>query len=516
MQGAISPGPISHVLVLGGGSAGFLAAITLKTYVPALRVTVLHSRELGIIGVGEGTTHAFPNYIHGRLRIDPADFHRLAEPTWKLGIRFLNWGPRPYFDYTFRPQLTPRWENLPKVNGYYCEDDFTNADLAPALMSQDRIFARNQYGGPHIGTDVGYHIENAKFVQFLETVAARLGVQTIDDTVLEVTQNDSGIAGLVLKSGGSLDADLYVDSSGFVSLLLGKTLNEPFVPFSPTLFCDRAVVGGWDRKPGEPIKPYTTAQALAAGWCWQIEHERRINRGYVYSSSFTSDEEAEREFRSVAPSVGATRVVHFRTGRYERAWVQNVVAIGNSAGFVEPLEATSLGVIADECDTLANSLRESDLRPTPTIARQYNTRNARKWDHIRHFLGVHYKFNTRFDTPFWRACRDSCDIGPARELVDYYTENGPSTAHRATLLDGLNQFGLEGYWTLLLGQKVPRKTPYTPSESERATWRKIQEGMASKARQALDIPEALKTIRSPTFKWPPSLYTPATFAQPTI
>ena len=111
---------IKRVLILGGGSAGFLAAITLKVRLPELQVEVLRSKELGIIGVGEGTTFSFPNYIHGRLGLDPGEFHRVAEPSWKLGIRFFNWGPRPFFDYTFRPAMTNRWQNLPKQNAYYC------------------------------------------------------------------------------------------------------------------------------------------------------------------------------------------------------------------------------------------------------------------------------------------------------------------------------------------------------------------------------------------------------------
>src|SRR4030095_13528653 len=121
-------------------------------------------------------------------------------------------------------------------------------------------------------------------------------------------------------------------------------------------FNDRAVVGGWDRAAGEPIKPYTTCQTMNSGWCWQIEHERRVHRGYVYFSAFISDENAEREFRAACPRVGPTRIVKFVSGRYERNWVKNVVAIGNASGFVEPLEATALGVIAMQCRLLAGSL----------------------------------------------------------------------------------------------------------------------------------------------------------------
>jgi tryptophan halogenase len=501
---------IQHIVVLGGGSAGFLAAITLKVNFPGHRVTVLRSSELGIIGVGEGTTFGFPNYIHGRLGIDPHEFHRIAQPTWKLGIRFLNWGPRRHFDYTFRPQITSRWENLPKPNGYYCYEDFEYADVSPALMSHDKAFVRNQYGGPHIGTDLGYHIENQKFVSFLEDYAARLGIGILDDTVLEVRQDDAGVAGLVLKSGRTETADLYVDASGFASVLLSKTFGEPFVSFKPTLFCDRAVVGGWDRT-DEPLKPYTTAEGMNAGWCWQIEHEHRVNRGYVFSTAFLSDDEAEREFRAKNPKVRSTRFVNFITGRYERAWVKNVVGIGNACGFVEPLEATSLAAICDECDSLVNSLAESDGRPTPSVVNHYNKRNAAKWDNIRRFLGIHYKFNTHFDTPFWRECRARADIGDAARAVEYFQENGPGTFHKQTILDPLDQFGLEGYWSLLIGQKAPCKRPYIPSQLERDAWRQIQQAFKAKAQAAVSIPEALALIRSPGFRWPPTLYTQQLF-----
>jgi tryptophan 7-halogenase len=501
---------IQRVLVLGGGSAGFLAAISLKIKIPELDVSVVRSKEMGVIGVGEATTFAFPNYLHGRLRIEPGEFHRQAQPTWKLGIRFLNWGPRRHFDYTFRPQVTSRWENLPKTNGYYCYEDFEYADIFPALMSHDKAFLRNQHGGPHIGTDVAYHIENRTFVAFLETYAARLGIAVHDDLVSHVNQDEGGVAGLVLNSGRTMAADLYVDCSGFASLMLSKTLREPYISFTPTLFCDRAVWGGWERS-DEPIRPYTTAEAMDAGWCWRIDHEHVINRGYVYCSAFLSDDEAEREFRTKNPKVQTTRPVKFVTGRCERSWVKNVVGIGNSSGFVEPLESTSLGVICDESDSLVNSLLECNRGPTPTMVRQYNKRFALKWDNIRNFLGVHYKFNTGLDTPFWRECRAKCDLAGAAEVVEYYRENGPGNYHHQTLLNRLSQFGLEGYWSLLIGQKVDYQRPYVPSADERRAWQQIQEAFKAKAQVAVSVNEALDLVRSPEFHWPPTLYSDKLF-----
>jgi tryptophan halogenase len=381
-------------------------------------------------------------------------------------------------------------------------------------MTHDRVFFRNVDGTPSIGVDAAYHIENRQFVGFLESIAAKLGVRVVDDTVLEVQQDEAGISGLLLKTGRMETAELYIDSSGFASVLLGKTLREPFIGFTRTLFCDRAVVGGWKRT-REPIKPYTVAEGMNAGWCWRIDHEHLINRGYVYSSAFISDEEAEREFRSKNPEIQTTRIVKFITGRYERAWVKNVVAIGNSCGFVEPLEATSLGVICDESDMLARSLKDCKFTPTPTLRRQFNQRFARRWADIRQFLALHYKFNTSFDTDFWRECREDTDLSDAgAELVEYFQENGPSLTHRDTLLDPLSQFGLEGYWTLLIGQKIPYQRPYAPSLLEHYTWHRIQQTLKSKAMAAFSVKEALAAIRSPDFRWPPELYKQNMFHAP--
>ena len=329
---------------MGGGSAGFLAAITLKHRLPQLDVTVLRSREIGIIGVGEATTIVLPRHLHHYLGLDAGEFFRLAEPQWKLGIRFL-WGKRPWFDYAFGYQLDRQFHLLPKATGYYCaEGPFDYVGICSGLMTLNNAFVREQDGRPLMGQDLGYHIENVKFVGYLETVAARLGVTVREDTVVDIRQGEHGIRELQLASGQTIDADLFVDCSGFVSALLGKTLKEPFQSFASSLYCDQAVVGSWDRT-DEPIKPYTTAETMDAGWCWQIDHEHHINRGYVHSSAYMSAADAEAELRAKNPRIGPTRLVKYVSGRYERSWVKNVCAIGNSSGFVEPLESTGLSAI---------------------------------------------------------------------------------------------------------------------------------------------------------------------------
>ncbi len=495
---------VRRVVVLGGGSAGFLAAITLKMRMPQLVVTVLRSREIGIIGVGEGTTNYVPEHLHGYLGIPIGDFLADARPTWKLGVRFL-WGPRDRFHYPFTTQIDRSEPGLSQRVGYYCDDDFTFADRTSALMAHGRAFTRLDGGAPLIERNLAYHFENERFVGALERQALRAGVAIRDATVERVDQDDTGITGLVLDSGDTMTGDLYIDCSGFRSTLLGEALGEPFESFASTLFCDRAVVGGWPRT-DEPILPYTTAETMDAGWCWQIEHEHRINRGYVYASAFVTDDEAEREFRACNPKVTATRVVRFTSGRHRRTWVRNVIAMGNASGFVEPLEATALFVICATSQALTASLLDCNARPDALIAAQFNAYATRLWNAIRNFLAVHYRYNTRRDTPFWRSCRAEVDLADAAPIVDYYRAHGPSSLWAHTLIDPLDPFKLDGYFTLLVGQQVPYQRRWTVPFPERQRWEQTRAGLAAGARTGFTIGEALALVRSSQGAWSPGFY----------
>ena len=393
-----------------------------------------------------------------------------------------------------------KWSNLSKSNGYYCDDDMTYADVPSALMSHNKAFVRQPNGDPLLGKDFGYHIENEKFVGFSESKANEFGVVVMDDTVSRIEQDDHGITALHLASGSRLTADLYVDCSGFCSELLGKTLGVPFISFKSSRFCDRAVAGSWARTT-EPVQPYTTSESMQCGWCWQIEHHQRIIRGYVYSSDFISDEDAEREFRAKVPKVEKTRIVKFVSGRYQQSWKNNVVAIGNASGFVEPLEATALAVICDQSRLLAESLIESDRQPSQTIQNSYNQIVAREWDTIRYFLALHYRFNNRYDNEFWRASREKVDIGKVEPLVEYYRENGPSTYGRTTLLENNDIFGMKGYLCMLVGMQVPYRKTWVPTAAERRVWNGVRSENRSRALTGVSIPEAFQKITSPQWTW---------------
>jgi tryptophan halogenase len=275
----------------------------------------------------------------------------------------------------------------------------------------------------------------------------------------------------------------------------------PYRSFASSLFCDRAVIGGWHRT-DETIWPYTTAETMDAGWCWQIEHENFINRGYVYSSEFTSDDAALAEFLQKNPKVATEpRVVRFRSGRYESMWRGNVVGIGNASGFVEPLEATALQVISVQTSTLADTLIDSDGAPPPTLRAIYDRYNTRQWDNVRDFLAIHYAFNSRADTPFWRRCREATELGGATEIVDFFRENGPALLTGDAVMDPRNHFGLEGYYALLVGQRVPHARTHAASPREQRAWRDGRARLHDQARRALTVPEALAAIRQPGMTW---------------
>jgi len=492
---------IKKVIVLGAGSAGLMTALALRRRVPGLEVTVVRSPELGVIGVGEGSTAAFPRFLFDQLGLSPQGFYSKAQPTWKLGLKFL-WGPRPEFYYTFETEIAGLAQGLGKPRGFYCSTPaLPPTGRASALMMADRAFWRQANGAPDLTVNHSYHIENRKLTAWLEETALALGIRLVDGLMEGAETGPEGIRSLQLDGGRCLQADLYVDCSGFRAELAGKALGVPFDSFAGTLFCDRAVIGGWERG-AEPVHPYTTCETMEAGWAWQIEHEHFINRGYVFSSHHLSDEQATAELLAKNPQMTtAPRVVKFRSGRLRQLWTKNVVVNGNAGGFVEPLEATSLQAIGTAAVNLADMLRESGRQPTPSLTAIYNAHEGGKWDDIRDFLAVHYRFNTRKDTPFWKQCREETPLHGAAGLVEYYQENGPLLQGAAHTLSRDNSFGLEGYYALLVGQQVPHRRPHAATRLEETAWSNQAAALAQQAAKAMTVPEALAALRDPRARW---------------
>ena len=484
---------IKKLVVLGGGTAGFLSALALNRSLPDIEVVVVRSTKMGVIGVGEGTIPSVMQFLHHFLGLDKFELYKKVSASPKLGIRYL-WGKRPYFNYTFTGQLVSPHRQMQKPRGFYCDQNFDFADLNSALMNADNVCMRLASGAPRHNPNVSYHLENKKFVTFMEDMATSEGIKKIDGIVEHVESNEDGVSAIVLETGEKVEADFFVDCSGFRSEIIGKTLQEPRVDFSNALFCDSAVVGGWERT-DETYHPFTTAETMNAGWCWQIEHDQLINRGYVFCSKFLSDDEAAAEFKTKNPKVGDARVIKFDSNVLKRSWVKNVVAIGNSAGFVEPLEATSIGMICDAALRLSKALSASNGKILESQRKIFNRVTEKNWTIVRDFLALHYKFNDRIDTPFWRAAMNDVCLGDAQEYVDYFRDVGPDFTILNTELKR-DFFTAEGYLVMLVGQQVKYQSGFNVTDQERATWDNFKKTVANVANKGLSVPEFLQVARS--------------------
>jgi tryptophan halogenase len=491
-------GMISSVIVLGDGSAGLLTALTLKRRLPRLNVRFVRSADNCASIVGETSTADLPRHLFECLALKPQSFYQEVEPSWKIGTRF-HWGARKQFNYSLAAECQKRQPPLSRCNGFYYNDDYPWLGLSSAFMAHDKVFSRQPNGLPQFHNRHGFHIETSKLSAWLENRCREQGIE-ITNASVKPEKGGEGIAALISDTGERITADLYVDAAGFRSELLGVALAEPYQSYSDSLFCDRAVIGGWPRTT-EPILSYTTVETMDAGWSWRIEHERSINCGYVYSSQFISDEAALEEFQRKNPQiVTPTHVVKFQPGRYNRCWVGNVVSVGDASGFVEPLEATAITLVCSEAGALADALLDSLQEPTPTLKKLYNKYCAELRDDLRNFLAVHYKFNTLLDTPFWRACRSDAAIHHAENILDWYRENGPSFMPSQVLLPVDSAFGLGGYFTILVGMNVPYdKRDLPPSELE--IWRHHCLNLGTQARLGMSVREALDAIRAPGSNW---------------
>lgn len=494
--------PIRSVMVVGAGSAGYLAAVTMRRLLPALdRVTVVHSPRIPVIGVGESTTALLPRLLHDILGLDRKRFFAEVVPSWKAGIRF-EWGkPGDYhFNYPFDGPMLTGQKQLSRPPAYLCRHDAADASHFSALMDRALAPVSIAQGHYHYHEGTGYHIDNKKFLAYLQKTSALLGIDIVTGDIAEVARASSGgVDHLRLEDGRTLAADLFIDCSGFASLLLGEALKEPFISFSDSLFCDTAVVGEWPRDTA--VMPYTLAETMDHGWCWQIDFRDHVTRGYVHSSAFCTADDAMREIKAKNPALGDDlRVVKFKSGRYQNSWVHNVLAIGNASGFVEPLEATALHVIGNTLTNTCWLLTESHMRATPEAVKVLNRAVALKWDDIRNFLAIHYKFNKRLDTPFWRHCREKANLHGAQEIVELYQSIGP-TALIGDLIPSLSIFGFDGYTTLLVGQDVPTRFDDEPQPEHLATWNAWKNQVRSDIAGALPVRRALDVVMSPDWRW---------------
>ena len=486
--------PVRHVAVVGGGSAGYLTALALRRLRPDVRVTLLESSSIPIIGVGEATTPDLVEFLLDTLGVDELELHREVRPTWKLGIRFF-WGPPgpSHFHHPFRG------EHLLQACAAGDQDlqslgaQLMARGLSPVLREPDGRITPLLRQTPY-----AYHLDNARFVRFLRVLAARSSIEIVDCIVEDaVLTNDGDVDHLRTRDGRSLSFDFYVDATGFRSLLLGEKLGVPYQSYAPSLFTDCAVVADVPHAPQATLDPFTFAETMDAGWCWKIPTPEENHRGYVFASRFLSADAAEAELRRKNPTMGEPRLVRFQSGRRAECWVRNVFAVGNAYAFVEPLESTALHMLIYEIRLLSECLPRGET--SESMRARVNGEVGAHWDFLRDFLALHYRFNRKLDTAFWQTCREEVALCGGEGMVAAYREGAPLTARpdRARLEDSLLRggfFGLLGIDNVLYGQRVEARMLRPGGES--AAFHRFRQELPSILARALPHREGLAAYQS--------------------
>lgn len=423
------------ILIVGGGTAGWMAAnILLHAWgTQGLNIALVESQDIGIIGVGEGSTPAMRK-LFGYLKVAEQDWMPVCNATYKGGIFFDGWSTRPGFQNYFHPfystlDIEPARTFFHNLNlrrrGYEAPAHPDQYFLTTLLAQEGRAplpLARELASQ----IDYGYHFDAALLGRFLRDRAIGRGLVHLIDTVENVALNSEGaIASVNTRNSGELTADFYVDCTGFAGLLINQALQEPVKSFKENLFNDAAVTIA-TANDGPLLASATRATALPHGWAWQIPLTNRCGNGYVYSQDFISAEQAERELRlhlGAGAEALPARHLRMRVGRVEQHWKKNCLAVGLSQGFIEPLEATALAIVQS---TLENFVDSFDRGPVTEVTKgKFNQYVNGLIDGIRDYIVAHYYLNTRDDTDYWRAYREQSRLSPSLlALVDVWDSGG--------------------------------------------------------------------------------------------
>ncbi len=482
--------------ILGGGTAGYLTALALQKTMPHLNVCLIESSRIPVIGVGEATTTQIIDFLHGFLKIDIHDLYREVQPTWKQGIRF-EWGqPGEYF---FDAPFDWGVGHIGIHGAKSAAGNIRDFSLGAMLMRNNATsilkVSRNRYESYLPALPPAYHLDNVRLIKFLKKTALARGVKWIDCEIENINYSESSqrVSSLLAKDGRELKFDLYVDCSGFRSLLLEKTLKTPFIDFESSLYNDRALTFQMenDRKP----RPYTTARTMQSGWCWEIPMRETDHCGYVHSSRFCTPEEAEKEIKKTYPRLlGIQNMVQFRSGRHTKAWRGNVLAIGNAFAFVEPLESTGLLMICRQIQDFISLFPET-IGEESGLSEIYNRKTVDNWDRLRWFLSVHFRFNKKIDSKYWETVRAETDISGIQHLVELFKQGSPlSLRFDPSMLGTIPFYGIEGLDCILMGQQVESRL--IERFEPKAKWTARKKFAVEFVKKAMPQHEALEAIEN--------------------
>ncbi|MBB4086487.1 tryptophan halogenase family protein [Sphingomonas carotinifaciens] len=402
-----------RVVVVGGGTAGWMTAAGLATLIPAAAdVHLVESAEIGIVGVGEATLPHLRAFIQ-RLGIDEIAFMTATHATFKLGIDFRDFGRigdryvHPFGTYG-QPLGGVGFHHYWLRRHHGGNPTPLGAYSAGVVAGERARFARPDPTSDALQDSFGYayQFDATRFAPFLRTHAEARGCRRTEGRVVSVgrDERDGRVTAIHLADGTRIEGDLFVDCSGFRALLIGGELDEAWEDWSHWLPCDRAVAVPCTHAPG-PIEPLTRATAMPAGWRWRIPLTTRVGNGYVYASRYC-DEDTAREALLAGlegEALAEPRLLRFRAGRRRHSWSHNVVAVGLASGFLEPLESTSIYLVQMAITALIEHF--PDARVTDADRDGFNTAVDAEYDRIRDFLILHYHATTRDDSPFWDHVR---------------------------------------------------------------------------------------------------------------
>ncbi|RZJ95044.1 MAG: tryptophan 7-halogenase [Brevundimonas sp.] len=436
--------------IVGGGTAGWIAAALMGEHFKnkLCEIELVESDDIGTIGVGESTVPPFLQML-AKMGVNEQAFVRETQASFKLGIEFKDWLEKgqsyfhPFGAIGVPVDLSDFYQLWLKarLGGY----QRPLQDFAPAsVMAHAGKFTlpHKAMKTPIGGATYAVHVDAKRVAQFLRRFAEARGVTRTEGIVSDVkTRADGFVEQLVLKDGRTVEADFFIDCSGFRSLLLGKTLGVGYEDWSHWLLCDRAIAVQTENV--GPPPPYTLAEAQDYGWRWRIPLQHRAGNGYVFASRYLSDDEAtatlmrQVEGRAVVDPM----VVPFKTGLRDRCWDKNVLALGLAGGFIEPLESTAIHLIYRGMDFFFRFLPERNC--APDLSREYNRRMRADYEEIRDFIILHYCTTQRTDTPFWDACRTMTVPESLQRKIDLFRVNG-------TVAEGLDELFREPNWQSVL------------------------------------------------------------------
>ncbi len=405
-------GATKHILVVGGGTAGWLtAAMLAKQHGSGIKISLVESSNIPTVGVGEGTWPSMRTTLQ-RIGLSESEFIKSCAASFKQGSRFVNWVADSHDEY-YHPFTQPAgygkldmpayWQRHLDGQLNFCDAVTYQAKLCRAGLAPKSI-THKEY---ETVANYGYHLDAGKFAELLKNHSVnKLGVQHLIADVGDVELDEDGfIAAVLTEQGQRIEADFFVDCSGFRSLLLGQTLGVPFVSQQSVLFADTALAAQVPYlKDDEPIACQTISTAQTAGWIWDIGLQNRRGVGYVYSSEFCSEEQAQQTLRQYIARSDIEypiRKISFESGHRAHFWDKNCVAIGLSAGFLEPLEASALMLVETSATFITDQLPLTRQHMLP-LARRFNEVFLAKWRGVIDFLKLHYVLSQRPE-PFWQG-----------------------------------------------------------------------------------------------------------------